>query len=338
MYHKHPVYDTDLHLVIDPVTRNINNTSGKTVLMQNDHNSERFTFEIPRYVDGHDMSLCNVTEVHYINIESANKDNQNADVYPVVDLQIHPDDENYVIGSWLVSQNATMFAGSLNAIFRFACVAEENSDITYQWFTNVFKELKISQGIYNTDVVTHDDDSDVLAAWKKEVYDLVKPMLEEVTEKHESTVASAEAAKVSEENAKQSEINAKASEDKVVGLTEDTLNAEKNAKESADIASSKCAEAVSSAIEAKSYAVGGTGYRIDEDTDNAKYYKECTDAIADEAMERLDETTNTVAEFEKKLENTSFSMDFQNGHLMYESPNYNFKVNEETGQLEWEVV
>ena len=87
-YHKHPVYDTDLHLIIDPSNRSIKNESGKTVLMQNDHNSERFTFEIPRYVDGHDMSLCNVVEVHYNNIDSSDKSVQNAGIYPVLDLQV----------------------------------------------------------------------------------------------------------------------------------------------------------------------------------------------------------------------------------------------------------
>ena len=135
--------------------------------MQNDHNSERFTFEIPRYVDGHDMNLCNVVEVHYLNVDSVDKSQQNADVYPVVDLQLSPDSEEVVIGSWLVSQNATMYAGTLNCICRFACVDKETTEITYQWFSDVYKDIKISKGIYNTDVITLEDDSDILAAWKK---------------------------------------------------------------------------------------------------------------------------------------------------------------------------
>ena len=48
MAHIHSVYDNDTHFKIDPATRQISNESGKVVLMQNDHNSERFTFEIPR--------------------------------------------------------------------------------------------------------------------------------------------------------------------------------------------------------------------------------------------------------------------------------------------------
>ena len=167
--HKHPVYDTDLHLIIDPVTRAVNNNSGKTVLMQNDHNSERFTFELPRYIEEHDMTLCNIVEVHYINISGTNKSEQSSGIYSVDDLSISRDDENVVTGTWLVSRNGTVYPGSLNAIFRFACVDEDTHEITYQWFSDIYTGLKISKGIYNTDTLTEDNDTDILAAWKQEV-------------------------------------------------------------------------------------------------------------------------------------------------------------------------
>lgn len=167
--HKHPVYDTDLHLIIDPVTRSVNNNSGKTVLMQNDHNSERFTFELPRYIDEHDMTLCNIVEVHYININGTNKSEQSSGIYSVDDLSISRDDENVVTGTWLVSRNGTVYPGSLNAIFRFACVDEDTHEITYQWFSDIYTGLKISKGIYNADTLTEDNDTDILAAWKQEV-------------------------------------------------------------------------------------------------------------------------------------------------------------------------
>ena len=52
MAHQHGVYDTDKHFVIDSNTRKIENQSkSKITLIQNDHDSERFTFEIPRYVE-----------------------------------------------------------------------------------------------------------------------------------------------------------------------------------------------------------------------------------------------------------------------------------------------
>ena len=167
MAHKHSVYDTDLHFVIDPITRKITSTSGKVLLMQNDHNSERFTFEIPRYVEGHDMSLCDTVEIHYINTDSNNKRNTSDDVYPVEDLQVSPDSEETVIFSWLISQNATLYPGTLHFIIRFACI--EETVIEYQWFTDIYTSIGISKGIFNTDVITDNANSDVLAAWKEEI-------------------------------------------------------------------------------------------------------------------------------------------------------------------------
>ena len=58
--HNHNVYDTDNKFTIDGITRAIKNvSSSKTTVMQFDHNSEVFTFEVPRYIEGHDMTECN---------------------------------------------------------------------------------------------------------------------------------------------------------------------------------------------------------------------------------------------------------------------------------------
>lgn len=184
--HKHPVYDTDLHLLIDPITREITNESGKTVIMQYDHNSERFTFEIPRYVDGHDMSLCNIVEFHYINTDANDKTLQNADVYQVDDLMTSEDD-SAVIGSWLVSKNATELNGTLFFIVRFACVDVDSGEVTYQWFSNICTVLKVNKGMYNIDIVTQEGNSDVLESWRKTILDDINPYLEIFDRKLSST-------------------------------------------------------------------------------------------------------------------------------------------------------
>lgn len=165
MSHLHSVYDNDTHFKIDPVTRQIKNESGKVILMQNDHNSERFTFEIPRYIDGHDMSACNKVEVHFINLK-ADKTEKNADVYPVEDLQISPDSEDVVICSWLISQNATKYAGTLNFVLRYACLTGDVID--YQWYTDIHKGISVSESISNTKTVAIEY-SDVLEAWREEL-------------------------------------------------------------------------------------------------------------------------------------------------------------------------
>lgn len=224
------VKDTDPHFIIDPVTRNITNKEGKIVLMQNDHNSERFTFEIPRYVDGHDMSLCNVVQVHYINKDNANL-YQNADIYLVDDIQVVSKAEDVVVGSWLVSMNATTFSGSLEFVIRFACVSK-NSVIEYQWFSNICAMVRVEKGIYNIDPVTNFEDKDILDSWKKEI--LGEAMIQ--------------------------------------------------------------------------------------------------------TIDLVRESEKTLDELNKKTAETIFSTNFETGMLEYESPNYDFKVNTNTGNLEWEVT
>ncbi|MBO5483640.1 MAG: hypothetical protein J5979_00340 [Lachnospiraceae bacterium] len=102
-------------------------------------------------------------------------------------------------------------------------------------------------------------------------------------------------AKASENNAKESETNAKTSED-MASVSADTASAKaEEAANSAALALSNASSAATfaataitnathsaeSATLAKSYAAGGTGTRENEDTDNAKYYKEQAQSIAE---------------------------------------------------------
>lgn len=163
MAHKHSVYDTDSHFKINAVTHAIQNTSGKIALIQGDHNSERFTFEIPRKIDDHDMSLCDVVQVHYINIDSANKTNVSKDVYDVTDLDVSPDDNDVVICSWLIDGNATKYAGSLNFLVKFKCTTNGVTD--YVWNTAIHSGVSVSSGMDNGEVIV-EDYSDVLEQWR----------------------------------------------------------------------------------------------------------------------------------------------------------------------------
>ncbi len=167
MAHKHSVYDTDTHFIIDGVTRAVKNaSSAKTTLVQHDHNSERFTIEIPRMVDGHDMSLCNVVQVHYLNIDNQTKE-QKSGVYGVDDLQISPDGDDVVICSWLVSGNATQLVGNLSFIVRFMCVSDDGT-VDYVWNTAVHSGVSVSTGIYNGDVIA-EEYADIVAQWEARI-------------------------------------------------------------------------------------------------------------------------------------------------------------------------
>lgn len=167
MGHKHSVYDTDSHFQINAVTRKIINVSNsKTVLLQYDHNSERFTFEIPRYIEGHDMSLCTTIQLHYLNVAS-NKSGQTAGVYEIEDLQLSPESEDMVICSWLISRNATLYHGSLNFMLRFIC---ETDEIDYTWNTEIYTGISVSEGMNNGDIIV-DEYIDILEQWERKLFD-----------------------------------------------------------------------------------------------------------------------------------------------------------------------
>lgn len=166
MAHEHRVYNTDEQFLIDVNTRTITQQSGKTKLMQGDHNSERYEFSMDRYVDGHDMSLCNDVRVFYLNVSST-RDGQSNGPYIVEDLQIDPSYENKVVFSWLISRNVTKYAGSLNFNIAFRCLS--GPDVDYAWHTDIFKEIRVSS-IVESNGAEHDEDYiDILEQWRLDV-------------------------------------------------------------------------------------------------------------------------------------------------------------------------
>jgi hypothetical protein len=161
MSHVNKIYDSDPHFTINPITRQIKNDSNqKTTLIQNDHNSERFSFSMPKFIEGHDMTECNRVEIHY-------KNNGFEDVYEVNDMQTSPEDEETVVFSWLLSNNATKNEGKLEFSVRFACINDDSVD--YAWHTAIHSGITISKGMNNAQAVV-DDNSDVLAQWKNELF------------------------------------------------------------------------------------------------------------------------------------------------------------------------
>lgn len=174
MPHSHPIYDSDKHFIIDPITRNIVNNSSKLTIMQYDHNSERFTFEIPRVIEGHDMSLSDVIRVHFINIGSI-KTNTNSGVYEVDDVAVSLDDPDTITFSWLISGAATRYNGSLNFAIRFYCISDE-SIIEYSWGTNIYSGIKVSNSLDNSETII-EDYVDVLEKWKQDIMDNIPTKL-----------------------------------------------------------------------------------------------------------------------------------------------------------------
>ena len=167
MNYNHEVIDTDAHYKIDGLTRTITNINeAKRMLVQNDHNSERLTFEVPRFFDGHDFSKCNLVQIHYINYSSSGLE-QSPGIYEVEDLHVSAEKEDVVLLSWLVSGVATKYVGMLNFAIRFLCVAE-NGDIEYAWNTTTFEGIEIKPALCNSDEIG-EQYADVLLKWKNYV-------------------------------------------------------------------------------------------------------------------------------------------------------------------------
>lgn len=162
MLHSELIKDMDSCFEIDPITRQIRNTSqAKVSVVQYDHNSERFRFSLSRFIEGHDMSVCNRVEVHYLTKAGT------AGVYDIPDLAISEEDENKVVCSWLLSQNATKDTGTLCFLLRFSCVAEDGT-VEYAWNSGIYNGITIIDGMNNTAEIL-ELYVDILAQWKAEI-------------------------------------------------------------------------------------------------------------------------------------------------------------------------
>lgn len=160
------VTDSDTVFIIDPITRKIEATSDKLQLIQYDHDSEMYTFQVPRFIEGYDVSLCNKIEILYSNIDRKTKESFD-DIYQITDVSV---DEELVTFEWLVSGFATRFAGSLNFLIRFA-FAEEDSTYSYLWHTDIFKGITILEGMNNSEAIVKQN-PDIIDALQKDVVDL----------------------------------------------------------------------------------------------------------------------------------------------------------------------
>lgn len=165
--HETIVIDSDKHFVIDPVTRLIDTESPKLKLMQYDHNSERYTFEIPRVIEGHDMTSCNSVRIHFSNSGPAGK---HEDVYEVDDVTEMSDNPNTLVFSWLIKNTCTQFAGTLSFSIRFYCILDDGT-IDYSWGTDTFNKIAVLGSMENTEKVV-ESNSDVIAQIQKKIEEL----------------------------------------------------------------------------------------------------------------------------------------------------------------------
>lgn len=158
------VTDFDTPFVIEPKSREITNKNlEKKILMKNDHQSEKFTFEVPRYIEGRDIALCNVVQVIYTNSGGSKRETANG-VYTVEDFRVYPFYDDIMTFTWLISQNATQYVGNLSFMLRFAQI-DDNAKVLYSWQTKIFNELYIAETLDGVENFEHEY-VDVIQQWK----------------------------------------------------------------------------------------------------------------------------------------------------------------------------
>lgn len=163
MAHNHTISDSGAYFVVNPLTRTMQIApDNMPKLIRNDHQSERITFSIPRYIDGHDMLNCNRAEIHYSNTETETGEYSEG-FYLANDLHEDPKNKNRLLCSWLISRNATQYVGTLDFLLRLACVSEEDAE--YVWNTAIFKSLKVSEGFDHSESEI-EKYPDVLLQWE----------------------------------------------------------------------------------------------------------------------------------------------------------------------------
>lgn len=183
MAHTHSVVDNDNYFVIDPVTRTVRNNSNKVRLVQNDHNSERFTFECPRFIEGHDMSLCDSIKVLYINLNKKTQE-ETCGIYEVDDLAINFNNLEQITFSWLISRNATSYVGSLTFMIQMTCISDDGT-VDYCWQTGITKGITIVDGMDNEETIV-EDYPDILQKWKNDILGEIPELAPQTVKKLES--------------------------------------------------------------------------------------------------------------------------------------------------------
>lgn len=167
-YHPHVVADDDSRFIIDSNTRVISHvSSARPVLMQYDHNSEKYTFEVSRYVEGHDMTLCNRVRVHFNNISSETGE-EFADVAELYDLALSPEDDSILVCTWTITRQATQFAGTLAFLVQFECI-DDNGESVYEWHSDIYRGVQVKKSHNNAEQAVIEY-SNVLEQWYQRIF------------------------------------------------------------------------------------------------------------------------------------------------------------------------
>lgn len=287
-------------LVIDPVTRSISLKDGKEKIFvaKNDHNSTVLTFEIPKIIDGHDMSgEDTLIYIHFLNMSGEDVSKTLGGVSEVTSTAF--ENEDTLSFYWRIPKIATGYAGILSLGITFECYdnVEGSVEEVYSWSSAPFSDIVVCDSLdegkrevkreYNHLVETCN--AIVEAALKGEMSYLVDDALKKAKESGDfdgdkgergegwvvrGYYTSLDKLMISVEGALQGDTYAVGKSEPYTYYSYDNENGWVNL-------------GTFSPVLAESYARGGTGVREGEDLDNAKFYCE-------KAEKRLENTANAL--------------------------------------------
>ena len=242
--------DMTKEVLFEIVNRDVfQNDAYKDIVVEDDNDSRRITFSIARYYDEVDLSTKNVV-VRYVNALSQ------YDEYLVHDAHAEGDK---VFFTWLVHDKALLESGQIEFDVLFYDVNG------YKWHTKP-ANLTVERGLVSAEYIASPETSDLYSQWRIEASQNLKE--------------SENARDTSKQYAQNSANSANAS----ANSAQSSANSANAANESKDAAAASANQSANNVILSKSWAVGGTGTRVDEDNNNAKYFAEQAQGIAQGAM------------------------------------------------------
>lgn len=117
----------------------------KRLAVQYDHNVETVTFDCPRYLDGHDMSVMQ-TYINYIRADGIRGSHR------CTNVMIDGVDDEIVHFDWTISGHVTYVDGHLSFM---VCIKEVDSDgnEVIHWNSEINSEAYVSPGIKCPDTI-----------------------------------------------------------------------------------------------------------------------------------------------------------------------------------------
>ena len=256
--------DMTKEVLFEIVNRDVfQNDAYKDIVVEDDNDSRRITFSIARYYDEVDLSTKNVV-VRYVNALSQ------YDEYLVHDAHAEGDK---VFFTWLVHDKALLESGQIEFDVLFYDVNG------YKWHTKP-ANLTVERGLVSAEYIASPETSDLYSQWRIEAVQNLKESENARDASKQYAQNSASSANASANSAQSSANSANAS----ANSAESSANSANAASESKDAAAASANQSANNVILSKSWAVGGTGTRVDEDNNNAKYFAEQAQGLAQGAM------------------------------------------------------